>query len=218
MKKRALSPKEGQKEEVREKDPSVRPKVGLPERLPISSKEECRGSGTSSSLPPAMSTKPSTSPERRKKNEMEAWEKELVEKEGRLAQREEQLQRWWQDHERECQELQLEKASFQVKWQSQISGLQEKLIRVPSESGVAESSKEKSPARPQQGHVDSEPSISPERNSLLRTLKEKSPFRSHGTTKQTHQAAEEQPRRQTASSAQPKPRRSRKRGKRDRDS
>ncbi|XP_053911507.1 A-kinase anchor protein 13-like [Cuculus canorus] len=129
-----------------------------------------------------------------------------MEKEARLAQREQQLRRWWEDLERERKELQKEKASFQLEGQSQTSSLQKKVARFPSQSGVTEASKEKSPARPQQGHVESEPSISPRSKSLLRALKEKSPFRSPGRANTMDQAAEEQPGCQTASSVQPKPR------------
>ncbi|XP_053911845.1 olfactory receptor 14A16-like [Cuculus canorus] len=43
-----------------------------------------------------------------------------MEKEARLAQREQQLRRWWEDLERERKELQKEKASFQLEGQSQL--------------------------------------------------------------------------------------------------
>ncbi|XP_053911815.1 A-kinase anchor protein 13-like isoform X1 [Cuculus canorus] len=203
MKKKAQSPKEGQEEKVPEKDPHS---------VPISAKEECRENETSASVLPAGATMSDTSPEK-----WEAWEKELMEKEARLAQREQQLQRWWQDLERERKELELEKASLQLKGQSQIPNPLKKLTRVLTQSGATESSKEKSPARPQQGHVDSEPSVSPKRNTLLMTLKEKSPFRSPDTTKPKDQAAEEEPRCENAPSVQPKPKRRSRRGKRKED-
>lgn len=51
---------------------------------------------------------------RRKEREWEVREKELAEQEAHLAQREEQVQRGWQDLEREREELQVKKASYQL--------------------------------------------------------------------------------------------------------
>ncbi|XP_059680056.1 A-kinase anchor protein 13 [Gavia stellata] len=76
---------------------------------------------------------------------------------------------------------------------SQVSNLHEKLARVPSQSSIDDSSKQKSPSLPKQGHFDAELSVSPKRNSLSRTHKEKSTFHLLSTTNQTNKAAEEQP-------------------------
>ncbi|XP_063201602.1 A-kinase anchor protein 13 isoform X3 [Chroicocephalus ridibundus] len=162
---------------------------------------------------------------RRKEREWEVREKELAEQEAHLAQREEQVQRGWQDLEREREELQVKKASYQLDLErlrtaqkqlerekaqfkqdmerlaqmrqepdhNQVSNLHEKLARVSSQSSIDDSSKQKSPSLPKQGHFDAELSVSPKRNSLSRTHKEKSTFHLLSTTNQTNKAAEEQP-------------------------
>ncbi|NXI34382.1 AKP13 protein, partial [Galbula dea] len=76
---------------------------------------------------------------------------------------------------------------------NQVSNLHEKLARVFSQSSVDDSSKQKSSSVPKQGHFDAELSVSPKRNSLSRTHKEKSTFHLLSTTNQTNKAAEEQP-------------------------
>ncbi|NXW13310.1 AKP13 protein, partial [Circaetus pectoralis] len=76
---------------------------------------------------------------------------------------------------------------------NQVSNLHEKLARVASQSSIDDSSKQKSPSLPKQGHFDAELSVSPKRNSLSRTHKEKSTFHLLSTTNQTNKAAEEQP-------------------------
>ncbi|NXA25182.1 AKP13 protein, partial [Ibidorhyncha struthersii] len=76
---------------------------------------------------------------------------------------------------------------------NQVSNLHEKLARVPSQSSIDDSSKQKSPSLPKRGHFDAELSVSPKRNSLSRTHKEKSTFHLLSTTNQTNKAAEEQP-------------------------
>ncbi|NWW86294.1 AKP13 protein, partial [Rhynochetos jubatus] len=76
---------------------------------------------------------------------------------------------------------------------NQVSNLHEKLARVSSQSSIDDSSKQKSPSLPKQGHFDAELSVSPKRNSLSRTHKEKSTFHLLSTTNQTNKAAEEQP-------------------------
>ncbi|NXG09936.1 AKP13 protein, partial [Sakesphorus luctuosus] len=158
---------------------------------------------------------------RRKEKEWEVREKELAEQEAHLAQREEQVQRGWQELEREREELQVKKAAYQLDLErlrtaqkqlerekaqfaerlsqmrqepdhSQVSNLHEKLARVSSQSSIDESSKQKSPSFPKQGHFDAELSVSPKRNSLSRTHKEKSTFHLLSTTNQTNKAAEEQ--------------------------
>ncbi|NWW77494.1 AKP13 protein, partial [Climacteris rufus] len=75
---------------------------------------------------------------------------------------------------------------------NQVSNLHEKLARVSSQSSIDESSKQKSPSLPKQGHFDAELSVSPKRNSLSRTHKEKCTFHLLSTTNQTNKAAEEQ--------------------------
>ncbi|NXP08657.1 AKP13 protein, partial [Thinocorus orbignyianus] len=75
---------------------------------------------------------------------------------------------------------------------NQVSSLHEKLARVPSQSSIDDSSKQKSPSIPKQGHFDAELSVSPKRNSLSRTHKEKSTFHLLSTTNQTNKAAEDQ--------------------------
>ncbi|PKU39184.1 hypothetical protein llap_10510 [Limosa lapponica baueri] len=75
---------------------------------------------------------------------------------------------------------------------NQVSSLHEKLARVPSQSSI-DDSKQKSPSIPKQGHFDAELSVSPKRNSLSRTHKEKSTFHLLSTTNQTNKAAEDQP-------------------------
>ncbi|XP_071424599.1 A-kinase anchor protein 13 isoform X3 [Pithys albifrons albifrons] len=158
---------------------------------------------------------------RRREKEWEVREKELAEQEAHLAQREEQVQRGWQELEREREELQVKKAAYQLDLErlrtaqkqlerekvqfaerlsqmrqepdhSQVSNLHEKLARVSSQSSIDESSKQKSPSFPKQGHFDAELSVSPKRNSLSRTHKEKSTFHLLSTTNQTNKAAEEQ--------------------------
>ncbi|NXJ75073.1 AKP13 protein, partial [Trogon melanurus] len=76
---------------------------------------------------------------------------------------------------------------------NQVSNLHEKLSRLSSQSSIDDSSKQKSPSLPKQGHFDAELSVSPKRNSLSRTHKEKSTFHLLSTTNQTNKAAEEQP-------------------------
>ncbi|XP_040426269.1 A-kinase anchor protein 13 [Cygnus olor] len=76
---------------------------------------------------------------------------------------------------------------------NQVSNTHEKLARVSSQSSIEDFSKQKSPSLPKQGHSDAELSVSPKRNSLSRTHKEKSTFHLLSTTNQTNKAAEEQP-------------------------
>ncbi|XP_064312263.1 A-kinase anchor protein 13 isoform X1 [Phalacrocorax carbo] len=76
---------------------------------------------------------------------------------------------------------------------NQVSNPHEKLVRVSSQSSTDDSSKQKSPSLPKQGHFDAELSVFPKRNSLSRTQKEKSTFHLLSTTNQTNKAAEEQP-------------------------
>ncbi|NXA64316.1 AKP13 protein, partial [Mohoua ochrocephala] len=75
---------------------------------------------------------------------------------------------------------------------NQVSNLHEKLARVSSQSSIVECSTQKSPSLPKQGHFDAELSVSPKKNSLSRTHKEKSTFHLLSTTNQTNKAAEEQ--------------------------
>ncbi|XP_030916989.1 A-kinase anchor protein 13 [Geospiza fortis] len=152
---------------------------------------------------------------RRREKEWEVREKELAEHEAELAQREEQLQRpraavkkaaYQLDLERlRAAQKQLEREKVQLKQDverfgqmrqepdhNQVSNLHEKLARVSSQSSTDESSMQKNPSLPKQGHFDAELSVSPKRNSLSRTHKEKSTFHLLSTTNQTNKAAEEQ--------------------------
>ncbi|NXT00681.1 AKP13 protein, partial [Jacana jacana] len=99
--------------------------------------------------------------------------------------------------DRERAQFNQEKERFAQMWQEsdhkQVSSLHEKLARVPSQSSIDDSSKQKSPSIPKQGHFDAELSVSPKRNSLSRTHKEKSTFHLLSTTNQTNKAAEDQP-------------------------
>ncbi|KFW73992.1 A-kinase anchor protein 13, partial [Phalacrocorax carbo] len=76
---------------------------------------------------------------------------------------------------------------------NQVSNPHEKLVRVSSQSSTDDSSKQKSPSLPKQGHFDAELSVFPKRNSLSRTQKEKSTFHLLSTTNQTNKAAEAKP-------------------------
>uniref|UniRef100_A0A803YLY6 A-kinase anchoring protein 13 n=1 Tax=Meleagris gallopavo TaxID=9103 RepID=A0A803YLY6_MELGA len=76
---------------------------------------------------------------------------------------------------------------------NQVSNRHEKLARVCSQSSLEGTSKQKSPSFPKQGHSDAELSVSPKRNNLSRTHKEKSTSHLLSTTNQTNKAAEEQP-------------------------
>ncbi|NXG30750.1 AKP13 protein, partial [Dromaius novaehollandiae] len=74
---------------------------------------------------------------------------------------------------------------------NQVSNLRDKLARVPSLPSMEDSSKQKSPSLPKQGHFDAELSVSPKRNSISRTHKEKSTFHLLSTTNQTNKVAAE---------------------------
>ncbi|XP_040535756.1 A-kinase anchor protein 13 isoform X14 [Gallus gallus] len=76
---------------------------------------------------------------------------------------------------------------------NQVSNRHEKLARVCSQSSLEGTSKQKSPSFPKKGHSDAELSVSPKRNNLSRTHKEKSTSHLLSTTNQTNKAAEEQP-------------------------
>lgn len=74
-----------------------------------------------------------------------------------------------------------------------MSNRHEKLARVCSQSSLEGTSVQKSPSFPKQGHSDAELSVSPKRNNLSRTHKEKSTSHLLSTTNLTNKAAEEQP-------------------------
>ncbi|XP_048812205.1 A-kinase anchor protein 13 isoform X7 [Lagopus muta] len=76
---------------------------------------------------------------------------------------------------------------------NQVSNRHEKLARVCSQSSLEGTSVQKSPSFPKQGHSDAELSVSPKRNNLSRTHKEKSTSHLLSTTNLTNKAAEEQP-------------------------
>ncbi|XP_053897134.1 A-kinase anchor protein 13 isoform X6 [Malaclemys terrapin pileata] len=73
----------------------------------------------------------------------------------------------------------------------QVSNPHDKTVRIPSQP-TAEDSKQHSSSLPKQGHFDSGLSVSPKRNSLSRTHKEKGTFHLLSATNQTNKAAEVQ--------------------------
>ncbi|XP_067411750.1 A-kinase anchor protein 13 isoform X3 [Emydura macquarii macquarii] len=74
---------------------------------------------------------------------------------------------------------------------SQVSNPRGKMVRVPS-LPISEDSKQQSSSLPKQGHSNAELSLSPKRNSLSRTHKEKGTFHLLSTTNQTNKVAEGQ--------------------------
>ncbi|XP_026504247.1 A-kinase anchor protein 13 [Terrapene carolina triunguis] len=73
----------------------------------------------------------------------------------------------------------------------QVSNPHDKTVRIPSQP-TAEDSKQHSSSLPKQGHFDAGLSVSPKRNSLSRTHKEKGTFHLLSATNQTNKAAEVQ--------------------------
>ncbi|XP_074863129.1 A-kinase anchor protein 13 isoform X3 [Carettochelys insculpta] len=74
---------------------------------------------------------------------------------------------------------------------SQVSNPHEKMVRIPSQL-TAEDSKQHSSSLPKQEHLDAGLPVSPKRNSLSRTNKERGTFHLLSTTNQTNKAAEGQ--------------------------
>nr|XP_025037471.1 A-kinase anchor protein 13 isoform X3 [Pelodiscus sinensis] len=85
----------------------------------------------------------------------------------------------------------------------QASNLPDKTVRIPS-LPTAEDSKQHSFSLSKQGHLDAGLSVSPKRNSLSRTHKEKGTFHLLSTTNQTNKAAEGQQPARLFSLAKPK--------------
>uniref|UniRef100_A0A452HFV5 Uncharacterized protein n=1 Tax=Gopherus agassizii TaxID=38772 RepID=A0A452HFV5_9SAUR len=73
----------------------------------------------------------------------------------------------------------------------QVSNPHDKMVRIPSQP-TSEDSKQDSSSLPKQGHFDAGLSVSPKRNSLSRTHKEKGTFHLLSATNQTNKAAEVQ--------------------------
>ncbi|KAM9124440.1 A-kinase anchor protein 13 isoform 2-T2 [Pangshura tecta] len=73
----------------------------------------------------------------------------------------------------------------------QVSNPHDKMVRIPAQP-AAEDSKEHSSSLPKQGHFDAGLSVSPKRNSLSRTHKEKGTFHLLSATNQTNKAVEVQ--------------------------
>ncbi|XP_039346327.1 A-kinase anchor protein 13 isoform X9 [Mauremys reevesii] len=73
----------------------------------------------------------------------------------------------------------------------QVSNPHDKMVRIPSQP-TTEDSKQHGSSLPKQGHFDAGLSVSPKRNSLSRTHKEKGTFHLLSATNQTNKAAEVQ--------------------------
>ncbi|XP_044789291.2 A-kinase anchor protein 13 isoform X7 [Bubalus bubalis] len=153
---------------------------------------------------------------RRHEREWESRERALQEREARLAQREDELRRGCQDLEREREELQQRKGAYQGDLErlraaqrqlereqeqlrrdserlSQVSYQNTKLLRIPSFSpNPEETPSPPAPSIAKSGSLDSELSVSPKRNSISRTHKEKGPFHMLGSVSQTSKAPEAQ--------------------------
>uniref|UniRef100_A0A8C6DLA9 A-kinase anchoring protein 13 n=1 Tax=Moschus moschiferus TaxID=68415 RepID=A0A8C6DLA9_MOSMO len=153
---------------------------------------------------------------RRREREWEARERALQEREARLAQREDELRRGRQELERERDELQQRKGAYQGDLErlraaqrllereqeqlrrdserlSQVSSRNTKLLRIPSFSpNPEETPSPPAPSVAKSGSLDSELSVSPKRNSISRTHKEKGPFHMLGSASQTSKAPEAQ--------------------------
>uniref|UniRef100_A0A4W2GL78 A-kinase anchoring protein 13 n=2 Tax=Bos indicus x Bos taurus TaxID=30522 RepID=A0A4W2GL78_BOBOX len=153
---------------------------------------------------------------RRHEREWESRERALQEREARLAQREDELRRSCQDLEREREELQQRKGAYQGDLErlraaqrqlereqeqlrrdserlSQVSYQNTKLLRIPSFSpNPEETPSPPAPSIAKSGSLDSELSVSPKRNSISRTHKEKGPFHMLSSASQTNKAPEAQ--------------------------
>uniref|UniRef100_A0A7M4G2C5 A-kinase anchoring protein 13 n=1 Tax=Crocodylus porosus TaxID=8502 RepID=A0A7M4G2C5_CROPO len=108
----------------------------------------------------------------------------------RLRAAQKQLEREKEQLQREME--QLHRAQLKQPGHNQVSKPHEKTMRTPSLSAAEDPSKQQSYSLPEPGHFDSELSVSPKRNSLSRTSKEKHPFGVPGTANQTNKAAEGQ--------------------------
>uniref|UniRef100_A0A8C0XTA8 A-kinase anchor protein 13 n=1 Tax=Castor canadensis TaxID=51338 RepID=A0A8C0XTA8_CASCN len=153
---------------------------------------------------------------RRREREWETRERELQEREAQLVEREEKVQRGQQDLERDREELQQKKGTYQCDLERlraaqrqlereqeqlrqrqmerdfcQVSHQHTKLMRVPSFFPNPEaSSLPSAPSVTKSGSLDSELSVSPKRNSISRTHKDKGPFHILSSTSQPNRVPE----------------------------
>ncbi|XP_069322738.1 A-kinase anchor protein 13 isoform X3 [Eulemur rufifrons] len=155
---------------------------------------------------------------RRREREWEARERELQEREARLAQREEKVQQGQRDLERDREELQQRKGTYQYDLerlraaQKQLEREQEQLRRDAAEWDLCQASHQHSkvmripsflpspeesplpsaPSIAKSASLDSELSVSPKRNSISRTHKDKGPFHILSSASQTNKVPEGQ--------------------------
>ncbi|XP_019359593.1 PREDICTED: A-kinase anchor protein 13 isoform X2 [Gavialis gangeticus] len=108
----------------------------------------------------------------------------------RLRAAQKQLEREKEQLQREME--QLHHAQLKQPGHNQVSKPHEKTMRTPSLCAAEDPSKQQSSSLSEPGHFDSELSVSPKRNSLSRTSKEKCTFSLHSTANQTNKAAEGQ--------------------------
>nr|XP_033775464.1 A-kinase anchor protein 13 isoform X2 [Geotrypetes seraphini] len=160
---------------------------------------------------------------RKREKEWDVREKELTEKEARLAQREELASKAKQDLEKERDELQVRKEEYQrdlerlrtaqkqlEREQEQLKRDTERAAQRPTEVDIKQASyqhdktgrtssipvdytKRHSSFSPNPDHLDAELSVSPKRDSLLRTdckQKGKGPFHLLSSTNQSNKSAE----------------------------
>uniref|UniRef100_A0A8C9B716 A-kinase anchoring protein 13 n=1 Tax=Prolemur simus TaxID=1328070 RepID=A0A8C9B716_PROSS len=155
---------------------------------------------------------------RRREREWDARERELQEREARLAQREEKVQQGQRDLEKDREELQQKKGTYQCDLerlraaQKQLEREQEQLRRDAAERDLCQASHQHSkvmripsflpspeesplpsaPSIAKSASLDSELSVSPKRNSISRTHKDKGPFHILSSTSQTNKVPEGQ--------------------------
>ncbi|XP_036787789.2 A-kinase anchor protein 13 isoform X9 [Manis pentadactyla] len=155
---------------------------------------------------------------RRREREWEARERTLQEREARLAQREEEVRRGLQDLDRDLDALQQQKGAYQCdlerlraaqkqleREQEQLSQRQvdrdicqvppphARLLRIPSFlPSPEEAALPSAPPVAKSVSLDSELSVSPKRNSISRTHKDKGPFHILSSSSQTNKVPEAQ--------------------------
>lgn len=153
---------------------------------------------------------------RRREREWEARERTLQEREARLAQREEEVRRGLQDLDRDLDALQQQKGAYQCdlerlraaqkqleREQEQLSQRQvdrdvcqvppphARLLRIPSFlPSPEEAALPSAPPVAKSVSLDSELSVSPKRNSISRTHKDKGPFHILSSSSQTNKVPE----------------------------
>ncbi|XP_049639200.1 A-kinase anchor protein 13 [Suncus etruscus] len=154
--------------------------------------------------------------QRRRERQWDMRERALQEREAQLVQREDELRRGQRDLERERDTLQQRRGVYQAELerlrvaQRQLEREQEqlrhdserhgqashphtKLLRIPSFlPSPEETPLPSSPPIAKSGSLDSDLSMSPKRNSLSRTHKDKGPFHLLSSAGQTHRTAEGQ--------------------------